>query len=185
MKLPASSAFIIFATISLASAAPVFQADPNSEGVTTDAWDIALGARVIYSSPQLGCCGGSDPRSAFGFTTTSGWVEPTHAIWQDGSSGVTDFLEWQTPQPIDLSGISLHLADDGSANRSALDFKLFASQDGVNFSQISAGVIPANAGGYLNKSADPDDMVAAVRKVAAGGMYVTPATAEEQGNAYS
>lgn len=30
----------------------------------------------------------------------------------------------------------------------------------------------------MNKSADPDDMVAAVRKVAAGGMYVTPATAE-------
>jgi DNA-binding NarL/FixJ family response regulator len=38
--------------------------------------------------------------------------------------------------------------------------------------------IKLGAGGYLNKSADPDDMVAAVRKVAGGGMYVTPATAE-------
>ncbi len=34
------------------------------------------------------------------------------------------------------------------------------------------------AAGYLNKSADADDMIAAVRKVAAGGAYVTPATAE-------
>ncbi|MBP6406685.1 MAG: response regulator transcription factor [Proteobacteria bacterium] len=38
--------------------------------------------------------------------------------------------------------------------------------------------IKLGAAGYLNKSADPDDMVAAVRKVAAGGVYVTPATAE-------
>jgi two-component system invasion response regulator UvrY len=36
----------------------------------------------------------------------------------------------------------------------------------------------AGRGGYLNKSADPDDMVAAVRKVAGGGVYLTPATAE-------
>jgi DNA-binding NarL/FixJ family response regulator len=32
--------------------------------------------------------------------------------------------------------------------------------------------------GYLHKSADPDDMVAAVRKVAGGGRYLTDATAE-------
>lgn len=38
--------------------------------------------------------------------------------------------------------------------------------------------IKLGAGGYLNKSADPDDMVAAIRKVAGGGMYVSPATAE-------
>ncbi|MDO8775074.1 MAG: response regulator transcription factor [Burkholderiaceae bacterium] len=44
--------------------------------------------------------------------------------------------------------------------------------------QYAVRCIRLGAGGYLNKSADPDDMVAAVRKVAAGGMYVTPATAE-------
>lgn len=38
--------------------------------------------------------------------------------------------------------------------------------------------IKLGAAGYLNKSADPDDMVAAVRKAAAGGVYVTPAAAE-------
>ncbi len=44
--------------------------------------------------------------------------------------------------------------------------------------QYAVRCIKLGAGGYLNKSADPDDMVAAVRKVAGGGIYVTPATAE-------
>jgi DNA-binding NarL/FixJ family response regulator len=49
--------------------------------------------------------------------------------------------------------------------------------------QYAVRCIKLGAGGYLNKSADPDDMVAAVRKVAAGGMYVTPATAESLASA--
>lgn len=44
--------------------------------------------------------------------------------------------------------------------------------------QYAVRCIKLGAAGYLNKSADPDDMIAAVRKVAAGGLYVTPATAE-------
>ena len=44
--------------------------------------------------------------------------------------------------------------------------------------QYAVRCIKLGAAGYLNKSADPDDMLAAVRKVAAGGVYVTPATAE-------
>jgi DNA-binding NarL/FixJ family response regulator len=44
--------------------------------------------------------------------------------------------------------------------------------------QYAVRCIKLGASGYLNKSADPDDMVAAVRKVAGGGMFVTPATAE-------
>ncbi|RYX91218.1 MAG: response regulator transcription factor [Comamonadaceae bacterium] len=44
--------------------------------------------------------------------------------------------------------------------------------------QYAVRCIKLGAAGYLNKSADPDDMVAAVRKVAAGGVYVTAATAE-------
>lgn len=44
--------------------------------------------------------------------------------------------------------------------------------------QYAVRCIKLGAAGYLNKSADPDDMVAAVRKVAAGGVYVTPLTAE-------
>jgi len=44
--------------------------------------------------------------------------------------------------------------------------------------QYAVRCIKLGAAGYLNKSADPDDMLAAVRKVAAGGLYVTPTTAE-------
>ncbi|WP_180682227.1 response regulator [Tepidicella baoligensis] len=44
--------------------------------------------------------------------------------------------------------------------------------------QYAVRCIRLGAAGYLNKSADPDDMLAAVRKAASGGMYVCPATAE-------
>jgi len=44
--------------------------------------------------------------------------------------------------------------------------------------QYAVRCIKLGAAGYLNKSADPDDMVGAVRKAAAGGVFVTPATAE-------
>lgn len=43
--------------------------------------------------------------------------------------------------------------------------------------QYAVRCIQMGAAGYLHKSADPDDMVAAVRKVAAGGLYLTEATA--------
>jgi two-component system invasion response regulator UvrY len=44
--------------------------------------------------------------------------------------------------------------------------------------QYAVRCLKLGAGGYLNKSADPDDMLAAMRKVAGGGHYVSPATAE-------
>jgi two-component system, NarL family, invasion response regulator UvrY len=44
--------------------------------------------------------------------------------------------------------------------------------------QYAVRCIRLGARGYLNKSADPDDMLAAVRKVAGGGVYLTPTTAE-------
>jgi two-component system invasion response regulator UvrY len=44
--------------------------------------------------------------------------------------------------------------------------------------QYAVRCIKLGAAGYLNKSADPDAMIAAVRKVAGGGIYVTAATAE-------
>lgn len=44
--------------------------------------------------------------------------------------------------------------------------------------QYAVRCIKLGAAGYLNKGADPDDMIAAVRKVATGGVFVTPATAE-------
>jgi DNA-binding NarL/FixJ family response regulator len=44
--------------------------------------------------------------------------------------------------------------------------------------QYAVRCIRLGASGYLNKSADPDDMLAAVRKVAQGGIYLTQTTAE-------
>ncbi|MBU0587787.1 MAG: response regulator transcription factor [Gammaproteobacteria bacterium] len=44
--------------------------------------------------------------------------------------------------------------------------------------QYAVRCIRLGASGYLNKSADPDDMLAAVRKAAGGGIYLTEATAQ-------
>jgi two-component system invasion response regulator UvrY len=44
--------------------------------------------------------------------------------------------------------------------------------------QYAVRCIKLGAAGYLNKSANPDDMIAAVRKVASGGLYVSAITAE-------
>jgi DNA-binding NarL/FixJ family response regulator len=44
--------------------------------------------------------------------------------------------------------------------------------------QYAVRCIRLGAWGYLNKSADPDDMLAAVRKAAGGGVFLSQATAE-------
>lgn len=44
--------------------------------------------------------------------------------------------------------------------------------------QFALRCLRAGAAGYLNKSADPEDMMAALRKAASGGVHVTPAVAE-------
>ena len=44
--------------------------------------------------------------------------------------------------------------------------------------QYAVRCIQLGASGYLNKSTDPDDLIAALRRVAAGGMHVSPVTAE-------
>lgn len=51
--------------------------------------------------------------------------------------------------------------------------------------QYAMRCIKLGAAGYLNKSAHPDDMIAAVRKVAAGGLYVSAVTAEALAGALS
>ncbi len=42
--------------------------------------------------------------------------------------------------------------------------------------QYAVRCIQAGASGYLNKSTDTDALVAALRRVAAGGMHVSPTT---------
>jgi two-component system, NarL family, invasion response regulator UvrY len=51
--------------------------------------------------------------------------------------------------------------------------------------QYAVRCIKLGAAGYLNKSADPDEMIRAVRKAASGGVYVSPATAEALASAVS
>lgn len=160
MKSPRFLSTTISAAIALAGlgaafhaqAAPIFTTDTGgNEGVTTDIFDILQGNQVIFSTQQHNGAGDSDPRSAFGFT--SGFAENTHALFADGPGGGTvDFMEWQTPGWIDLSSFSLHLAQDGPGNpaRGASAFALYASQDGVSFSQISSGAIPGDVGGNFN-----------------------------------
>ena len=48
--------------------------------------------------------------------------------------------------------------------------------------QYAVRCIKLGASGYLNKSTDPDALIAALHRVAAGGMHVTPATAEALAN---
>ena len=51
--------------------------------------------------------------------------------------------------------------------------------------QFAVRCIRAGAAGYLNKSADPDDIVAGLRKAASGGRYLTPSVADLLANAVS
>lgn len=149
LRLPAVA---LAAVVAAAAAAPVFTTG-GGEGATSDLFDVAQGVRVISSSPQNSCCGNSDPRQILGLAAAGTWVEPGHAIFQDGGAvGAVDFLEWQTAAPVNLSSIALRLSQDGpgNASRGAGSFKLFASADGVNFSQISGGSIPLSGGANAN-----------------------------------
>ncbi len=46
-------------------------------------------------------------------------------------------------------------------------------------SQIAARALKAGASGYITKDSEPEALIAAVRKVAAGGRYIEPALAEK------
>ncbi|MBP7951092.1 MAG: CotH kinase family protein [Verrucomicrobiales bacterium] len=117
-------------------------------GSATDLFDVSQGAQVIVSTPQYPAAGMSDARLIFGQPGNGAWVEGTNAIFQDGTAGFTDVVEWQTPGWVNLTGFELRMAQDGtgSAFRGCQSFKLFASQDGVNFSQISGGTLPLVGG---------------------------------------
>lgn len=45
--------------------------------------------------------------------------------------------------------------------------------------QYAVRSLKLGAAGYLNKSADSEQIIAAIRKVAAGGLFITPAIAEQ------
>jgi two-component system, NarL family, invasion response regulator UvrY len=88
----------------------------------------------------------------------------------------------------DTGGLDLVLLDIALPGIDGLDVLQQLKRDAPEAAGADAQHLPreavrgalhqAGASGYLNKSADPDDMLAAVRKVAAGGVFLTPATAE-------
>ncbi|HEU4458963.1 MAG TPA: response regulator transcription factor [Methylibium sp.] len=51
--------------------------------------------------------------------------------------------------------------------------------------QYAVRCLKLGAAGYLNKSADSEQMSAAIRKVAAGGLFITPVVAEQLAGALS
>lgn len=130
-------------------AAPVFQNDLGPvEGVTSDVWDFSLGGRIVTTTQTHPFAGGPDPSLLIGATATNGWVEPTRLLFNDGpGAGTVDIVEWQTASAINLDSFSLRLAQDGgTGNRGTSEFKLFGTQDGVIFSQLSGGLVPLDAG---------------------------------------
>lgn len=119
-------------------------------GSTVDQFDISQGALVIQSTAQHNGAGTSDVRQIFGLPANSTWIEPGTALFDDGpDAGSMDVVEWQTPGWINLSSFELRMSQDeaGSAYRGCGTFRLLASQDGVNYSEISGGSIPLAPGG--------------------------------------
>lgn len=142
-------AVILMVSAVMATAAPVYST-ATTGGVTTDFFDLSQGTKVIWSSNQHNGAGQSDVRQIFGLPSSGTWVEPGNAIFADGAGpGSVDYVEWQTADWIHLAGFELRMAQDGpgSAYRGCGTFKLFASQDGVNFSQVSGGSVPLLPGG--------------------------------------
>lgn len=114
-------------------AAPIVSSG-GGDGVTTDLFDTSQSATVLGSSLILTCCGGSQPQNSFG---GSFGVEPPYTLFADGPApGSIDFINFQTANPIELTGYNALLADDsddptnpGNPNRGSSSFSLFSSPD--------------------------------------------------------
>ena len=129
--------------------APAYSTD-FAAGSAADRFDISQGSLVVHSTTQHNGAGDSDVRQIFGLPASGAWVEPGNAIFGDGpATGYVDVVDWQTPGWIQLSSFELRLSQDGpgSALRGCGEFRLLASQDGVNYAEVSAGSIPLATGG--------------------------------------
>ena len=102
----------------------------------------------------------------------------------DTGPGVLDQVaQWQGPQGIDV--VLLDIAMPGIDGLEVLQ-RLRRDWPGLPVlmlstypeKQYAVRCIQLGASGYLNKSTDPDELIAALLRVADGGLHVTPATAE-------
>jgi two-component system, NarL family, invasion response regulator UvrY len=108
----------------------------------------------------------------------------TVAEAQDGEQAMTLALSLQEEQKLDLV-----LLDIAMPLRDGLDVLVALKKAAPDLPVLILSTYPERhyavralklgASGYLNKSADPDELIAAIRKVTSGGVYVAPETAEE------
>lgn len=111
----------------------------------------------------------------------------------DGVEAVRLVRAWM--DHIDGPGLDVVLLDIALPGRDGLDVLKQIKQEYPRLGVIMLSTYPdrqfavrclrAGAQAYLNKGADPDDMVAAIRKVANGGAYLTPTVAELLANSIS
>ena len=100
-----------------------------------------------------------------------------------GPEVLEQVAQWQGPQGIDV--VLLDIAMPGIDGLEVLQ-RLRRDWSGLPVlmlstypeKQYAVRCIQLGASGYLNKSTDPDELIAALLRVAAGGLHVTPATAE-------
>jgi two-component system invasion response regulator UvrY len=94
----------------------------------------------------------------------------------------------QALQAIRRGGIDVVLLDIALPGRDGLDVLKQAQQEFPRLPVLVVSTYPEKqyalrclrlgASGYLNKGADPGELVTAIRKVAQGGMFVSPTVAE-------
>jgi two-component system, NarL family, invasion response regulator UvrY len=108
----------------------------------------------------------------------------TIAEAQDGEQAMTLALTLHAEQQIDLV-----LLDIAMPLRDGLDVLVALKKAAPELPVLILSTYPERhyavralklgASGYLNKSADPDELIAAIRKASSGGVYVAAETAEE------
>lgn len=91
-------------------------------------------------------------------------------------------------QRIRGGGIDVVLLDISLRGRDGLEVLMQVRREFPGLPVLIVSTYPENqyalrclrlgAGGYLNKGADPSELIAAIRKLAQGGLYVSPTVAE-------
>jgi len=111
----------------------------------------------------------------------------------DGPEAMQLIRQWF--DPIDGPGLDVVLLDIALPGRDGLEVLKQIKAEVPSLSVVMLSTYPdkqfavrcirAGAAGYLNKSADPDDIAAALRRAASGGVYLTPVVSQLLASAVS
>jgi len=94
-------------------------------------------------------------------------------VMQQVRSGVFDLLLLDMTMP-GVNGVSL--IERVKLSRASLPILVFTMH---NEAQVATRALKAGASGFITKDSDPEKLLAAIRKVSAGGKYIDPAVAEQ------